>query len=125
MLVVKVRAQISGHVYDDSGKPLSGVTISLKHHVKSVQSDENGRFDLGNVPLPDSLVARYMGFGVYKELLSSPKTRLKIIMERRQQSFGEVEIVHTGFYQASKEHANRQPFHSDQYAHHPIWRRIP
>lgn len=105
ILVFKVRAQISGHVYDDTGKPLSGVTISLMHNARSVQSDENGRFAFMNVSLPDSLVASYMGFGVYKENVISPIAGLKIIMERSQRSLDEVEIVNTGFYQVPKERA--------------------
>ncbi len=105
LYILKVGAQVSGHVYDEKGKPLTGVTVSLKNNVKSIQTDEKGNFSFSNVTLPDSVSARYMGYSLYAEKLILSTNNLRIILKNSAQSLQEVEIVHTGFYQIPKERA--------------------
>lgn len=103
---LSVRAQVSGNVFDENGRPLSGATLTFLHNKQSLQSDRNGHFIFSNaISLPDSLSINFMGYLSEKLWVESTDQVVKIYLSRFTETMETVQIVNTGFYQIPKERA--------------------
>ena len=53
---------ISGHVTDENGNPISGVSLTVKWTEKETISDENGAFKIENVAAQDTVFIKHPGY---------------------------------------------------------------
>lgn len=102
---VCVHAQIGGYVYSDSGKPLSGATITTVNGKHTAQSDVDGYFNFTKVVFPDSVSVSYVGYVTRVVGLTAADMDLRIVLYKTGQTIEVVDIVNTGFYQIPKERA--------------------
>lgn len=75
------RQRIRGRVVDTDGKPIVGVSVTLKGAQHVVTTDSEGRFDLDVSDKDAVIVLSYMGYKT-KELPLSQLTNQAIVMER-------------------------------------------
>lgn len=99
---VKVR----GRVLDEKGLPLPNATIKVKGTSKTVQSNQNGEFELDNVDEQDIVEIYYLGYKnkavSVKALMASPA----VTMEVKTAELEEVKVmVNTGYQSIPKERA--------------------
>lgn len=86
---------VSGKVYDQAGKPLSGVTVSVKNSSQHTITDEAGDFSI-NVPGSESvLIFSYVGF-LNKELVVGDKTNITIDLIPGEDNLEEVVVIGYG-----------------------------
>lgn len=85
---------VSGRVTDENGRPLVGVTVIIKGTKRSVITDQNGLFYLGNVKEGEVLIVSYVG---YRSLEVKAAAQLDIQMVLVPTELSEV-IVNKGYY---------------------------
>ena len=103
---------VSGKVYDQAGKPLSGVTVSVKNSSQHTITDEAGDFSI-NVPGSESvLIFSYVGF-LNKELVVGDKTNITIDLIPGEDNLEEVVVI--GYGTARKK---------DLWVLYPVFRRV-
>lgn len=105
LFVSVVSAQVSGYVYEEDGKPMSGTTVTLISTGQSVQTSENGYFFFKRANFPDSLAIVHIGYEKQIKGIQSPTDRLMVHLVRDSRSIEVIEVVNTGFYQIPKERA--------------------
>ena len=84
---------IKGKITDESGKPLSGVTVRLKNSTKGVATDENGNFSISG-PSNAELVISSVG---YKEQSYTVKGQRTISIQLQPNASGLNEVVVVGY----------------------------
>ncbi|ATP57389.1 hypothetical protein CPT03_13380 [Pedobacter ginsengisoli] len=94
---------IKAKVIDQYGKPISGVTITIKGAANKTKTDEQGIFILRNFQLGQTLILSHLGFQT-KELLYNQVSDT-IVLESVQQTLKEVNVVSTGYETIAKERA--------------------
>jgi len=102
-LAIAQNTVLKAQVTDNQGKPLSGVTISLRGTSNQTKTDEQGIFILRNFQAGKTLVLSHIGYQT-KELGFHQVTST-IILEASPQTLEEINIVSTGYQQLPKERA--------------------
>ncbi|WP_449437477.1 carboxypeptidase-like regulatory domain-containing protein [Pedobacter steynii] len=62
MTTLPAKADISGKVVDDKGKPLPGASVSVKGQGKTVSTNDEGIFLLEDVQEPVTLIVSFIGY---------------------------------------------------------------
>src|SRR6185503_12493505 len=70
---------VSGTVTDNNKKPLAGVTVLIKGTTKGAITNEEGWFQIADVPEKGTLVFSYTGFAT-KEISVDGKTTIDMTM---------------------------------------------
>lgn len=91
---------LKGVVKDESGEALIGVNIIVKGTTHGTMTNENGVFELQNVPGNATLVISYIGMKTM-EVSVKGQTRLNIVMEENANRLKEV-VVTTGYQDIKK-----------------------
>lgn len=99
------KAQVSGYISDENGKPLSGTTVRFLRNKNTVKTNEKGYFFSKKTILPDSILIRHLGYQEKKLLLDPNNNQLKLQLHRSPRALEEIQVVNTGFYQVPKERA--------------------
>lgn len=102
---------IRGSVRNDTGEPLAGVTLTLKHANRTLKSGQDGHFSL-TVQTPDTLIASYVGYTSKSIALDTDQKNLAITLNRDDNVLETVEIS-TGYYRLPKERATGSFVHID------------
>lgn len=84
---------VKGHVSDDNGKPLTGVTVRIKSTGKAVVTDDNGNFSI-KTPENAQLVITSVG---YKEQTISVAGRHTIEIKMQTNATGLADVVVVGY----------------------------
>lgn len=96
---------IEGHVIDKGNdKPLSGATIHIKGNLKTIGTDDNGRFSL-RIPVDSTvtIVCSYLGY-LDSVLRVYPETRGPLLIKLQEDvALLEEVIVSTGYQQLPRE----------------------
>lgn len=86
---------ISGKVADETGKPLQGVTITIKGSTKGTQTDASGLFTLTGLTGNETLLFSYVGFAA-QEVSIAGKTALTISLLQDASALNDVVVVGYG-----------------------------
>lgn len=84
---------VKGHVTDDNGKPLTGVTVKVRSSGKAVVTDDNGNFSI-KAPENAQLVISSVG---YKEQTVSLGGRRTIEVKMQTNATGLADVVVVGY----------------------------
>jgi len=88
------QTSVSGKITDESGKALSGITVSTKNSSVSTQSTSNGLFSL-TAPTNATLVISGVGY-VTQEIPLNGKDKLQITLQQDEKSLDEVVVTALG-----------------------------
>lgn len=104
-LVESFRAiDVRGKVLNDSGQPLAGATVSVRGKSRSVKTDQNGAFFLGNIGEGDQLVISFIGYTSREITVANTATPLMIQLEIATATLQEVGVtVNTGYQKIKPE----------------------
>jgi TonB-linked SusC/RagA family outer membrane protein len=81
---VAIRITITGRVTDNTGKPMQGVSISIKGTSSGTATDQEGEFALKEVDLKSVLVFSYVGYEQLQEKLNNRnRVLVKMIPENK------------------------------------------
>lgn len=86
--------RVDGQVVNESGGPMTGVSVAVKNGSTSTFTDEQGKFGL-DVGQQDTLLFTYVGF-VPQEVAVLDKTNLDVVMVESQSALDEVVVVGYG-----------------------------
>lgn len=89
----KVDFTIEGRIVDDSGNPLSGVTVMLKGTAKGTTTDPDGRFIINDVDEGDILIISYMGYESQEITLDGSQQQLTITLQESATALEELVVV--------------------------------
>lgn len=93
-LAIKAPQQVSGRVIDSLGKPLPGVSVTIKGTTRGTITDNNGNYRIiagGD----DILVFKMVGF-IIKEVGVGSQARIDIILKEEASGLSEVVVVAFG-----------------------------
>src|SRR5690606_26846778 len=91
-----VQAEVSGTVTDQSGVPLSGVTVRVKDMQTSTQTDDEGRYLLRSVPANSTLVFSYVSFVTQEVRATAGTTTYNVQLQLDEPQIGEVVVTALG-----------------------------
>ena len=95
---------ILGTITDNSGNPLSGVTIQLQGTATTAKSDANGAFSINSTSPNGILQIRLIGYKPFnKSFDATEKVPLKIILQEATNELQEVTIVSNGYQNLNKD----------------------
>ncbi|PSK90803.1 SusC/RagA family TonB-linked outer membrane protein [Taibaiella chishuiensis] len=95
---------ITGKVLDESGKPLSGVNVSVKATNIKTSTDEQGTFSIDVPDIGTVLRFSFVGFQIFEHtVINSSPLSIKLRQEFAQ--LEEVGIISTGYQSLPKERA--------------------
>lgn len=86
---------VQGMVRNTDGKPLVGVTITLKGTSNGTSTNEKGEFRIA-APTTGSLVVRLMGHKT-KEIAIANKNNFNVVLEATDNELDAVDVVSTGY----------------------------
>lgn len=86
--------RITGKITGEEGKPLAGVTITIKGSAISVMSDQNGDFSIA-APNGATLVFRYVGYSD-REVAIGNRSAINVQMKLEQSEIEEVVVTGMG-----------------------------
>lgn len=72
-LPLSAQVTLSGQVTDDTGQPLTGVTVAEKGTINGTFTDVSGQFSLRVVKLPVTLLFSYIGYATVERTISTPE----------------------------------------------------
>lgn len=87
--------EVRGYVYDESGEPLIGVSVSVKGTTIGTVTDIDGFFRVNMGGYGDVLVFSYIGYNT-KEIKIADKTELRVTLQEDSQVLSEVVVVGYG-----------------------------
>lgn len=96
---------IRGRILDERGRPLQGVTVSVKGSENVTQTNPNGEFIFNNLPSNAILEITHVGYKTKEIIISKIKSPIEIILELKDLNLEEVNIVSTGYQKIPKERA--------------------
>lgn len=101
----KLKATVSGTIFDEEGDPLPGATVSIQGTTNGVASDIDGNFTLHIDNENPILLVNCIGMHTYHLALTdkSVKSHLKIVMSSSISQMDEVVV--TGYQNIKKENA--------------------
>lgn len=85
---------ITGKITDAEGKPISGVSVSIKNSSQSTMTDANGTFTI-NIQAGNTLIISYIGFKSQEVAVGGQK-QLRIILIEQETALDELVIVGYG-----------------------------
>jgi TonB-linked SusC/RagA family outer membrane protein len=91
--------KVTGKVTDSTGASLPGVSVVVKGTTVGIVTDNNGEFNLANVPVNGILVCSFVGMKT-QEIAVNNKTEFNIILA--DESIGVDEVVVIGYGTASR-----------------------
>ncbi len=106
---VKSQTKISGTITDANGDPLTGASVAIKGAIVGSVADENGFFEMGNVPVGNNDVQ--VSFIGYESKIISVKTEkdkntsLEIILKSSEEVLNEVAVTVKSKEQIKREQA--------------------
>ena len=86
---------LSGRVTDDKGETIPGAYVFVKGTQNGTMSDENGRYELPNVPEGATVAASFIGFDDFEAVAGSRNT-LNIVLRVSSEQLDEVVLVAYG-----------------------------
>lgn len=86
---------VTGTVLDETNKPLSGVSVTIKGTQKGVTTNEEGKFSIATENEKDVLVFSYVGFES-REITIGSKTTLGIVLRSNSTILGDVVVIGYG-----------------------------
>lgn len=92
---------VKGHVVDENGEPLIGVTIAVKGTSERSVTDIDGNFSLSTAVSAPVFQFSYLGYK-NKEVSVAGKAELNVSMQPDQQSIGEVVVTALGIKREKK-----------------------
>ena len=92
---------VKGHVVDENGEPLIGVTIAVKGTSECSVTDIDGNFSLSTAVSAPVFQFSYLGYK-NKEVSVAGKAELNVAMQPDQQSIGEVVVTALGIKREKK-----------------------
>ena len=92
---------VKGHVVDENGEPLIGVTIAVKGTSERSVTDIDGNFSLSTAVSAPVFQFSYLGYK-NKEVSVAGKAELNVAMQPDQQSIGEVVVTALGIKREKK-----------------------
>lgn len=93
---------VRGRVIDKIGKPIAGVSISVKDKSVQATTDRGGEFELNNVTGADVLIISMLGFN--KQVVGiHDRTTVNIVLEESTTEIIEVQVVNTGYQRIKKD----------------------
>lgn len=96
-VLAQEKSNVSGKVYDENGKAISGVNVSLKGANKNVSSDENGDYKFSNITAGDYIItASNVGYKTFEKkvsLKSGESVTEDLFMEIESQGLQEVVVT--------------------------------
>lgn len=97
LLSVKLHAQqaVQGRVLNESGEPLSGVSIRVKGSNVTGVTEMDGSFSLTKVPNGSVLVFSYVGYRDYEHVLSN-RTDVEVVLRTDEKYLDEVVVIGYG-----------------------------
>jgi TonB-linked SusC/RagA family outer membrane protein len=87
--------KVKGRVIDTDGEALPGATISVVGSTRAVMADENGNFDMDNIPSGTKLLVSFLGMKP-KEIQFKGEKELIFVLEQKIDELEEVTIVAFG-----------------------------
>ncbi|MEX6690527.1 TonB-dependent receptor [Danxiaibacter flavus] len=93
--VYKEERTIKGIVTDETNKPLSGVSVTLKNKPGGVFTDEAGKFEI-SADNGDVLLFSSVGYISYSESIVAQRSNLTIALKSSSAELGEVVVVGYG-----------------------------
>ncbi|HZH71709.1 MAG TPA: SusC/RagA family TonB-linked outer membrane protein, partial [Mariniphaga sp.] len=85
---------VSGRVTDSGGQPLPGVTVMVKGTTQGTVTDNDGDYNLSNLPADATLIFSFVGMHT-QEVAVQDRTRIDATME--EESIGLDEVVAVGY----------------------------
>jgi len=95
---------IKGKVTDTNGSPLPGATIKIKGGPVLSTTDNNGEFEIKNIPDSTTLQVSFLGYDL-KEVVVTNSSYLTIMLQPASAQLSEVAVVSTGYQSIPKERA--------------------
>ncbi|WP_257657554.1 TonB-dependent receptor [Parapedobacter lycopersici] len=93
---------VRGAVRDADGRPLSGVSVTVKGTNNGTATNDNGQFELTSVPVDAVLVFSYVGFQS-QEIPVNSRSEISVVLTGDSRELGEVIVTALGI-----ERENRQ-----------------
>ena len=90
---------VTGKITDSSGTPIPGVTVVVKGSNSGVITDENGSYNLNNVPSNAILIFSFVGMKT-QEIAVGNRTTINVILT--EDAIGIEEVVAVGYGQQKK-----------------------
>jgi TonB-linked SusC/RagA family outer membrane protein len=87
--------KVAGKVIDKDGEAMPGATVQIVGSTRGVLTDENGVFELDNVPMGTKLSVSFIGMES-KEIVFQGKGDLIVVLEEKGNELDEVTIVAFG-----------------------------
>lgn len=97
-----VQVEISGTVTDQSGVPLTGVTVRVKDAQTSTITNDEGRYVLRSVPPNSTLVFSYVSFLTQEVRTTAGTITYNVQMQLDEQQIGEVVVTALGIKREAK-----------------------
>src|SRR5258706_4757895 len=85
--------EITGHVVDESGKPIPGVSVTVKGQKNGTTTDDNGAFRIMVNTANARIIFTYVG---YSQNETSPEEASSVVMKLRTQLADSVVVVGYG-----------------------------
>lgn len=95
---------ITGSVVDSLGISLVGASVRIAGTNRAVITDQNGRFEIKDVPGDARLIISYLGY-VDREVVPSSADLGVIVLTSLPSELDAVDVVHTGYQSLPKERA--------------------
>ena len=90
-----VGKNITGHVQDSAGQPLSGASVTIKGTGKGIEADNKGNFVLKNVSDYTVIIVSYTGFQP-KQLLVGNGQFLSVVLSPNTSALNDVQVIAYG-----------------------------
>ena len=91
---------ITGHITDDKGNEISGVSVVIKGSSKGTTTDAQGKFSLSNLDENDVIVCSYIGF-TSQEVPVKGKTSIEIQLKPADNALNEAVVIGYGVQRKS------------------------
>lgn len=92
--------KLIGRVVDENGESLPGATVIIKGSTRGVITDENGRFEMDNIPMGSTLVVSFLGLQDEEFQFSGQRDLIVVLKEQVSELD---ELVITAFGRQKKE----------------------
>lgn len=86
---------VSGRVTDDKQQPMQGVTVMVSSSPSGTATDENGHYELRNVPINALLIFSYTGYGS-QEIKVGKTASINVTMTPSTSDLNEVVVIGYG-----------------------------
>ncbi|HVW96701.1 MAG TPA: SusC/RagA family TonB-linked outer membrane protein [Mucilaginibacter sp.] len=95
---------VAGRVTDSIGRPIPGVSVTIKGSSQGTTTDADGVYHLNNVPINSILIFRMLGY-VQKEVNVDSRSEINMVLNVSVSTLNEVRIVNTGYQDVPVERA--------------------